>query len=67
MCLLYQVSLFFIDAQTLDATARITQMQFTADLQTTSSQAYKNLSASIVDEVGNIPCYEDYPDRMESI
>ncbi|XP_053187108.1 uromodulin-like 1 [Scomber japonicus] len=39
------------DAQTLDATARITQMQFTADLQTTSSQAYKNLSASIVDEI----------------
>ncbi|XP_062289704.1 uromodulin-like 1 [Scomber scombrus] len=39
------------DAQTLDATARITQIQFTADLQTTSSQAYKNLSASIVAEI----------------
>ncbi|XP_067463504.1 uromodulin-like 1 [Thunnus thynnus] len=39
------------DAQTLDATARLTKIQFTADLQTTSSQAYKNLSESFIEEI----------------
>lgn len=43
--------LFFIDAQTLDATARLTNIQFTADLQNSSSQAYKNLTESITEEV----------------
>ncbi|XP_070700102.1 uromodulin-like 1 [Pempheris klunzingeri] len=39
------------DAQTLDATARLTNIQFTDDLQNTSSQAYRNLSKSITDEI----------------
>ncbi|XP_071317692.1 uromodulin-like 1 isoform X2 [Trachinotus anak] len=39
------------DAQTLDATARLTNIQFTADLQNTSSQAYQNLTASIIEEI----------------
>ncbi|KAF7650649.1 hypothetical protein LDENG_00122680, partial [Lucifuga dentata] len=38
-------------AQTLDATARITNIQFTADLQNTSSQAYMNLTKSIKQEI----------------
>lgn len=42
---------FFIDAQTLDASARLTNILFTADLQNSSSQAYKNLTASIIEEV----------------
>ncbi|XP_076606246.1 uromodulin-like 1 [Chaetodon auriga] len=39
------------DAQTLDATARLTNIQFTADLQNTSSQAYKALTESITQEI----------------
>ncbi|XP_008285511.1 uromodulin-like 1 [Stegastes partitus] len=39
------------NAQTLDATARLTNIQFTADLQNASSQAYKNLTAAILAEI----------------
>ncbi|XP_030009437.1 uromodulin-like 1 [Sphaeramia orbicularis] len=39
------------DAQTLDATARLTNVQFSADLQNSSSQTYKNLSQSITQEI----------------
>ncbi|KAM6911522.1 uromodulin-like 1 [Lycodopsis pacificus] len=39
------------DAQTLDATARLTNIQFTADLHNTSSQAYENLTESIKAEI----------------
>ncbi|XP_075958409.1 uromodulin-like 1 [Anarhichas minor] len=39
------------DAQTLDATARLTNIQFTADLHNTSSQAYENLTESIKEEI----------------
>ncbi|XP_057677072.1 uromodulin-like 1 [Corythoichthys intestinalis] len=39
------------DAQTLDATTRLTNIPFTEDLHNTSSQAYKNLTASILDEI----------------
>lgn len=46
-----QVNPFFIDAQTLDATTRLTNIQYTDDLQNTSSQAYKNLTMSITEEV----------------
>uniref|UniRef100_A0A8D2ZH90 Uromodulin-like 1 n=1 Tax=Scophthalmus maximus TaxID=52904 RepID=A0A8D2ZH90_SCOMX len=42
------------DAQTLDATARLTNVNFTADLQNSSSQAYKNLTASIIEEVSTL-------------
>lgn len=52
--------LFFVDAQTLDATARLTNIQFTADLHDTSSQAYKNLTESIIEEVQYV-FYKDYP------
>lgn len=53
-CLLYKVRLCFVDAQTLDATARLTNVNFTADLQNSSSQAYKNLTASIIEEVSTL-------------
>ncbi|XP_077403819.1 uromodulin-like 1 isoform X2 [Vanacampus margaritifer] len=39
------------DAQTLDATTRLTNIAFTDDLLNTSSQAYKNLTAGILDEI----------------
>ncbi|XP_026229258.1 uromodulin-like 1 isoform X2 [Anabas testudineus] len=39
------------DVQTVDATARLTNIQFSADLQNTSSQAYKNISESITQEI----------------
>ncbi|XP_041864458.1 uromodulin-like 1 [Melanotaenia boesemani] len=39
------------DAQTLDATARLTNIQFTTDLMNTSSQAYKNLTESLIEEI----------------
>ncbi|KAM6983468.1 uromodulin-like 1 [Tautogolabrus adspersus] len=39
------------DAQTLDATARLTNINFTADLQNTSSQAFRNLTESFTDEI----------------
>ncbi|XP_054481207.1 uromodulin-like 1 [Anoplopoma fimbria] len=39
------------DAQTLDATARLTNIQFTSDLHNTSSQAYENLTESIRKEI----------------
>lgn len=42
---------FFADAKTLDATARLTNINFTAELHNTSSQAYRNLTESITDEV----------------
>uniref|UniRef100_UPI003AABF7DC uromodulin-like 1 n=1 Tax=Centroberyx gerrardi TaxID=166262 RepID=UPI003AABF7DC len=38
-------------AQTLDATARLTNVQFTADLLNSSSQAYLNLTQSIKQEI----------------
>ncbi|XP_034539748.1 uromodulin-like 1 isoform X2 [Notolabrus celidotus] len=46
---------FFIsvktDAQTLDATARLTNIQFTADLHNTNSQAYRSLTESLTEEI----------------
>ncbi|XP_041656670.1 uromodulin-like 1 isoform X2 [Cheilinus undulatus] len=39
------------DAQTLDATARLTNIEYTADLQDASSQAYRNLTESLTDEI----------------
>nr|XP_040038683.1 uromodulin-like 1 isoform X2 [Gasterosteus aculeatus aculeatus] len=39
------------DALTLYATTRLTNIQFTADLQNTSSQAYENLTESIREEI----------------
>ncbi|XP_040038682.2 uromodulin-like 1 [Gasterosteus aculeatus] len=39
------------DALTLYATTRLTNIQFTADLHNTSSQAYKNLTESIREEI----------------
>ncbi|KAM8741277.1 uromodulin-like 1 isoform 2-T3 [Acanthopagrus schlegelii] len=39
------------DAQTLDATARLTNINFTAELHNTSSQAYRSLTESITDEI----------------
>ncbi|XP_074467490.1 uromodulin-like 1 isoform X2 [Sebastes fasciatus] len=39
------------DALTLDATTRLTNINFTAELQNTSSQAYKNLTESIEKEI----------------
>ncbi|XP_017286597.3 uromodulin-like 1 [Kryptolebias marmoratus] len=38
-------------AQTLDATTRLTNIQFSADLRDTSSQAYKNLTESFLEEI----------------
>lgn len=59
-CLSCEIRLFFADAQTVDATARLTNIQFSADLQNTSSQAYKTISESIAEEVGTV-CYKDHP------
>uniref|UniRef100_A0A3B4V676 Uromodulin-like 1 n=1 Tax=Seriola dumerili TaxID=41447 RepID=A0A3B4V676_SERDU len=53
------------DAQTLDVTARLTNIPFTADLQNTSSQAYQNLSASIIEEVGLLQGLST--DRIDSL
>ncbi|XP_072230517.1 uromodulin-like 1 [Leuresthes tenuis] len=39
------------DAQTLDATTRLTNIQFTADLRNTSSPAYRNLKESFIEEI----------------
>ncbi|XP_047462251.1 uromodulin-like 1 [Mugil cephalus] len=39
------------DAQTVDGTARLTNIQFTEDLQNTSSQAYRNLTESFIHEI----------------
>ncbi|XP_049449087.1 uromodulin-like 1 [Epinephelus fuscoguttatus] len=39
------------DAQTLDVTVRLTNIEFTADLHNTSSQAYENLTESIRAEI----------------
>ncbi|KAK2828840.1 hypothetical protein Q5P01_019874 [Channa striata] len=39
------------DALTIDATVRITNIQFSADLQNASSQAYRNLTESIVEQI----------------
>ncbi|KAK5859231.1 hypothetical protein PBY51_003312 [Eleginops maclovinus] len=39
------------DAQKLDATTRLTNIEFTADLQNSSSQAYQNLTESITQEI----------------
>ncbi|XP_016897504.1 uromodulin-like 1 isoform X2 [Cynoglossus semilaevis] len=38
------------DAQTLDATVRLTNIEFTTDLQNSSSEAYRNLTEGIVAE-----------------
>lgn len=58
------IKVFFVDAQTLDATTRLTNIKFTADLQNTSSQAYINLSESIIEEVSiqwlNVMCKWKY-------
>ncbi|KAM3601857.1 uncharacterized protein V6R79_020107 [Siganus canaliculatus] len=43
------------DAQTLDATARLTNVEFTEDLQNSSSQAYKNLTEGIREEISKSP------------
>lgn len=48
----YQVHFCVVDALTLYATTRLTNIQFTADLHNTSSQAYENLTESIREEVG---------------
>ncbi|XP_035808679.2 uromodulin-like 1 isoform X2 [Amphiprion ocellaris] len=50
------------DAQTLDATARLTNIQFTADLHNTSSQAYRNLTATILEEL-----YQSFSPEMRSM
>ncbi|GLD47178.1 uromodulin-like 1 [Lates japonicus] len=50
------------DAQILGATARITNIQFTADLHNTSSQAYRSLSANIIDEI-----YESLSPEMKAM
>lgn len=47
-------TLFTVDAATLNASARLTNIRFTADLQDPSSQAYKNLTGSILAEVSFI-------------
>ncbi|XP_061904408.1 uromodulin-like 1 [Entelurus aequoreus] len=39
------------DAHTLEATTRLTNIQFTEDLRNASSQAYKNLTAGIMEEI----------------
>ncbi|KAM4545907.1 uromodulin-like 1 [Odontesthes bonariensis] len=39
------------DAQTLDATTRLTNIQFTAELSNTSSPAYRNLTESFIEEI----------------
>ncbi|KAM6907148.1 uromodulin-like 1 [Xenentodon cancila] len=39
------------DAQTLDATTRLTNIQFTADLRNSSSQRYQNLTESFIEEI----------------
>ncbi|XP_061819050.1 uromodulin-like 1 [Nerophis lumbriciformis] len=39
------------DAHTLEATTRLTNIQFTEDLRNASSQAYKNLTAGIIEEI----------------
>lgn len=50
------VPFFAVDAVTLDATTRLTNIQFTADLQDASSQAYKDLTESILEEVSVCVC-----------
>lgn len=55
-CGFVPIKLFFVDAQTLDATTRLTNILYSADLQNTSSQAYRNLSESIIGEVGLGSC-----------
>lgn len=44
---------FSPDAQILDITARLTNIDYTEDLQNTSSMAYLNLTASIIIEVND--------------
>ncbi|XP_061752413.1 LOW QUALITY PROTEIN: uromodulin-like 1 [Nerophis ophidion] len=39
------------DAHTLEARTRLTNIQFTEDLRNASSQAYKNLTADIIEEI----------------
>lgn len=50
MCSSYR-GISFVDAHTVDATARFTNIQFTADLHDTSTHAYKDLTKSIIEEV----------------
>ncbi|XP_077448705.1 uromodulin-like 1 [Stigmatopora argus] len=50
------------DAHTLDATTRLTNIPFTADLHNTSSQAYKNLTVSILDEI-----YRSLPQETKTL
>lgn len=47
------VCIQFTAAQTLGATAHLTNVQFTDALLDPTSQAYQNLSRSIMEEVGD--------------
>lgn len=51
-------TLFTVDAATLNASARLTNIRFTSDLQDPSSQAYKNLTGSILAEVSFMEHWE---------
>lgn len=51
---------FFVDAQSLDVSTRLTNIQFTVDLWNTSSQAYKNLTASIIEEVVSCGLWKEH-------
>ncbi|KAG7516197.1 uromodulin-like 1 [Solea senegalensis] len=50
------------DCQTLDATARLTNVEFTPELQNTSSEAYINLTTSIEEEI-----YESLSPEMKAM
>ncbi|CAJ1064721.1 uromodulin-like 1 isoform X3 [Xyrichtys novacula] len=50
------------DAQTLDATARLTNIEFSADLLDTSSQAYRNLTESLTEEL-----YQSLPAEVKAM
>ncbi|XP_058484112.1 uromodulin-like 1 isoform X2 [Solea solea] len=50
------------DCQTLDATARITNVEFTPELQNSSSEAYMNLTRSIEEEI-----YESLSPEMKAM
>ncbi|XP_077597238.1 uromodulin-like 1 [Stigmatopora nigra] len=50
------------DGHTLDATTRLTNIPFTDDLYNMSSQAYKNLTVSILDEI-----YRSLPQETKTL
>lgn len=58
---------FSIDAVTLEATVRLTNIQFTADLEDASSQAYKNLTKSILAEVSVCLTEENAQQNVQSV